>query len=569
MRIKVGQKSVPRFSIAVLKLIRPHIWRCLLLLQLLSFTSGYANNPSTKEFRGVWIATINNVDWPSAPGLPVEVQKRELKEIIERIEKLNLNVVIFQVRPASDAFYLSATEPWSIFLTGKQGLPPSPLFDPLGYAIELCHSKGMELHAWFNPFRVRNVGYYKLDPLSFAAKNPQYTHEYDNKLFLDPGIPQVRDHLVKVIMEVARNYNIDAIHFDDYFYPYPVNGKKFPDLKTFRQYGKAFYPNRLNDWRRENINLFIATIHDSIKSVKPTLKFGISPFGIWRNETNDPNGSPGARGTASYDDLYTDVYLWLANDWIDYVIPQLYWEQGNRFGDFAALAKWWNDHSFGKPLYLGQALYKTTGDEKLFSNPNEIIEQISILRKLGNVKGFAFYSASHLAKLSETALVALSSNLLPLTPETLPEPGSAVNANKEILPPLLTSVTERVLKADKKTLSDTIRSVYKSITDKELPIPEQFTLIKYAKGWEILWKIKPEIESNGIKFSILLFEPVKGGGYRKKTVQTTDIKQLFITRKLVHHPSKVFFSIVSVNQRGYQSSFSKLFRIRGKRMRFS
>jgi hypothetical protein len=370
-------------------------------------------------------------------------------------------------------------------------------------------------------------------------------------------------------MEVARNYDIDAIHFDDYFYPYPVNGKKFPDLKTFRQYGKAFYPNRLNDWRRENINLFIAAIHDSIKSAKPTLKFGISPFGIWRNETDDPKGSPGARGTASYDDLYTDVYHWLANDWIDYVIPQLYWEQGNRFGDFAALAKWWNDHSFGKQLYLGQALYKTTGDDKKFSNPNEISEQISILRKLGNVKGFAFYSASHLAKLSGTALATLSSALLPVNTETLPESGMADSTKKDHLPPLLSSVTERILKAKKKTLSDTIRLVYESVIYKDLPIPEQVSLKKNAKGWEIFWKTKPEIESNGLKFSILLFEPVKGGGYRKKIVQTTDIKQLFITRKLVHHPSKVFFSIVSVNQSGYQSSFSKLFRIRGKRMIFN
>jgi uncharacterized lipoprotein YddW (UPF0748 family) len=345
----------------------------ILLLTLLLFTAtnSLAQHPPMKEFRGVWIATVNNIDWPSAPGLPVAVQKRELRELIERIERLNLNVVIFQVRPASDAFYHSRTEPWSYFLTGKQGLAPSPFFDPLAYAIELCHSKGMELHAWFNPFRVRNNGYYQLDPGSFAAKNPQYTHLFDNKLFLDPGIPQVRNHIVKVIMEVVRNYDIDAIHFDDYFYPYPIKGRKYPDTKTFSQYGKGFYPGRLNDWRRDNINRFIAALHDSIKAAKPSVKLGISPFGVWRNKSDDPNGSPGVKATTSYDHLYADVYKWLVNDWIDYIIPQLYWEQGNRFGDFTVLAKWWNDHCFGKELYLGQALYKSTGTGHVFTNPSE------------------------------------------------------------------------------------------------------------------------------------------------------------------------------------------------------
>ena len=276
-----------------------------------------AENPQKKEFRGVWVATINNVDWPSAPGLPVETQKRELEELIGHIRNLNLNVVIFQVRAASDAFYQSDIEPWSYFLTGKQGTAPSPTFDPLEYAIEICHAQGMELHAWFNPFRVRNAGFYKLAPGSFAAQNPQYVHEYDHKSFLDPGFPQVRDHINKVIMEVVRKYNIDAIHFDDYFYPYPKTGIKFPDQKTFQLYGKGYYPRRQSDWRRNNIDQFIQGIHDSIESAKPKVKLGISPFGIWRNKSNDPNGSSGVRGTSSYDDLYADVYHWLAMGWID------------------------------------------------------------------------------------------------------------------------------------------------------------------------------------------------------------------------------------------------------------
>ncbi len=537
-----------------------------MFLEILSPTVAFAINPQKKEFRGVWIATINNVDWPSAPGLPVETQKRELKELIERIEQLNLNVVIFQVRPASDAFYPSDTEPWSYFLTGKQGTAPSPAFDPLGFAIDLCHSKGMELHAWFNPFRVRNMGYYKLDPASFAARNPQYILEYDRKLFFDPGIPQVRSNVIKVIMEVVCKYNIDAIHFDDYFYPYPVNGKKFPDQKSFLQYGKKYYPKGLNDWRRENINQFIAALHDSIKTVKPFLKLGISPFGVWRNKSDDPDGSPGVKATTSYDDLYADVMKWLANDWIDYVVPQLYWEQGNRFGDFKALTKWWNDHCFGKPLYLGQALYKSTGVDKTFINPTEITEQIAILRKFENVGGFALYSASHLARLSETALNDLKSNLLP-TIAAIPPKGVSDSNNQEVnASPANNPAGERTLMADKRTISDTVRVAYKSIIDKALPVPERFSMTKFAKGREIFWESFPGIQHPDLKFSVIIFERVKGGGYKKKVLETTAQKQHFIPRKSRYNPSKVFFAIVSVNKNGQQSEFPRLFRIRGRRI---
>ena len=541
----------------------------LLLLPIFIATNCLADNPPAKEFRGVWIATVNNIDWPSAPGLPVEVQKRELTELIERIEKLNLNVVIFQVRPASDAFYPSEIEPWSHFLTGKQGQAPASHFDPLGFAIELCHSKGMELHAWFNPFRVRNNGFYELAPNSFAARNPEYTHLFDNKLFLDPGIPQVRTHIIKVIMEVVRKYDIDAIHFDDYFYPYPIRGRKYPDTKTFSKYGKGFYPNRLGDWRRDNINKFIAVLHDSIKAVKPTVKLGVSPFGVWRNKSDDPNGSPGVKATTSYDDLYADVYKWLANDWIDYVIPQLYWEQGNQFGDFTVLAKWWNDHCFGKPLYLGQALYKSAGYTKVFTNPTEISEQISILRKFKNVGGFAFYSASQLTKLSEVVLAEFNSNLLSTKVDT-PHNTRSVIIVKDI-PPVLppVRVEEKTIIADKKSIAQTVNTTYNSIINTELPTPEQFSVIKSRKGLELSWVVTPSDNDRGLKYSVLVFEPVKGGGYLNKVFKTTETKNVFIPRKSDFNPSKVLFGIVSTNDKGYQSPFPKLFRIKGKRIIFN
>jgi len=541
----------------------------LLLITFGCFSNSIAQNHSAKEFRGVWIATVNNIDWPSVPGLPVEVQKRELKELIERIEKLNLNVVIFQVRPASDALYQSETEPWSYFLTGEQGTRPSPAFDPLSYAIELCHSKGMELHAWFNPFRVRNAGFYKLDPLSFAAKNPQFIHEYDHKLFLDPGIPQVRDHIIKVIMEVVRKYKIDAIHFDDYFYPYPVSGIKFPDQKSFRQYGKDFYPNRPADWRRNNINQFISAVHDSIKSVKPSVSLGISPFGVWRSKKDDPNGSPGVKGTTSFDDLYVDVYKWLSRGWIDYVMPQLYWEQGNQFGDFAALTKWWNDHCFGKPLYIGQALYKSTGIDKVFENPREISEQINILRKFENVHGFALYSASHLSRMSLTAFNDLTMSLLPT---------SAGNQNNQIAVNTSqnpkssctpSSVPDKILMADKKSIADTIDFRYKSLIDKGLPVPAQFSVIKSRTGLEINWITATYTLDNNLKFKIMIFERVRRGGYLKRNLKTTKDSQFLLPGKSEFNPARVFFSIVSVNNCGYQSSFPKLFRIRGRRIIFN
>jgi uncharacterized lipoprotein YddW (UPF0748 family) len=372
---------------------------------------GLQDNLKT-EFRAVWVATVNNIDWPSKPGLSVEEQKGEFIRLLDSFSQFNLNVVILQVRAASDAFYPSKSEPWSYFLTGKQGKAPRPFFDPLAWAIEMCHLRGMELHAWFNPFRVRNNGFYALDPSSFAAKHPQFVKQYDNKLFLDPGYPEVRSHVVGVITEVASNYDVDAIILDDYFYPYPVQGKKFGDEKSFARYGGKFYPKRLKDWRRDNINKFISSLHEAIKQVNPAIKFGISPFGIWRNKSVDPAGSAGLRGLSSYDDLYADVRKWLINDWIDYVIPQLYWENGNRFGDFNSMVKWWNDNSFGKPLYIGQALYKSTSVKNGWKKPDELYDQINFLRKNENVRGFAFYSASNISELSRSQVKTLQDNHL-------------------------------------------------------------------------------------------------------------------------------------------------------------
>jgi uncharacterized lipoprotein YddW (UPF0748 family) len=448
------------------------------------------------EFRAVWIATINNIDWPSNPNLPVEGQKGEFLRLLDTFQKFNMNVVILQVRAASDAFYASKYEPWSHFLTGKQGKAPSPYYDPLAWAIEMCHQRGMELHAWFNPFRVRNLGYYKLDPNGFAAKHPQYIKEYDKKYFLDPGYPEVISHLVKVIAEVANKYDVDAILLDDYFYPYPVEGKKFGDEKSFAKYGHHFYPKRLKEWRRENINHFISSLHDTLVQVNPKIKFGISPFGIWRNKSVDPDGSAGLRGMSSYDDLYADVRKWLKNGWIDYVIPQLYWEKGNHFGDFTSLVQWWSENSYGKPLYIGQALYKSTASKNGWAQPDELTDQINYLRTNQKVRGFAFYSASNIQKLSSSQVNALRANQLnnvAAIDDNRHVPASAPpSVASPVAAPPTNNQTEALIRKEF-TLSLNFNPI--SIRPEMINLPGKIALVKNAdRSRTLSWKTEDKLK---------------------------------------------------------------------------
>lgn len=532
------------------------------LMLLLVLTGRAVSQPiDQKEFRGVWICTINNIDWPSAPGLPVEQQKKELRHLIDQIEKYHLNAVFLQVRAAADAFYSSSIEPWSYFLSGKQGKATQPYFDPLAYAIELCHSKRIELHAWFNPFRVRNHGYYELAKNSFAAKYPQYQHDYDKKRFLDPGIPQVRAHVIKVILEVIRNYDIDAIMLDDYFYPYPVRGKIFPDSKTFAKYGKGYYPKRLKDWRRNNINLFISQLHDSIKSIKPEVKLGISPFGIWRSKADDPDGSPLLRGTTSFDDLYADVYKWLSSDWIDYVIPQLYWEQGNRYGDFNELAKWWNEHSCGKPLYIGQALYRATGAGRSWKNPREISDQIGLLRKYDNIKGFAFFSASHLSKLPETENHGLIAQLVPPSRDSVTAENS-IQANSIIAIP---AQVPAELIMDEITF-DSIVDLSKEKQYARSALPIDFKIKKEKRDWAIRYQPLDSSKISGQKFVLLSYRTEKKKGYLRKVYNLDDQNHFIILNKEKYNPRKDVYALVSLDQSDGKMIISDLIRIKKNRV---
>ena len=361
-----------------------------------SYLFSQNSNPK-REFRGIWIATVENIDWPSNKNLSSEQQKQEFITIIDRLKKDKFNSVFIQIRPSSDAFYESSIEPWSEWLFGKQGRSPSPYYDPLKFMIEECHKRGIEIHAWFNPFRsVMNIHESSISPQHVSRRHPDWNITYGNYKWLNPGLPEVRNYVLKVVMDVVRRYPVDGVHFDDYFYPYQLKNKKFHDEKTFAQYSRAF--RNLDDWRRDNINLFVKSVSDSINKVKPGLKFGISPFGIWKNKNNDPSGSS-TSGSESYNATYADSRKWLKEGWIDYLVPQLYWHIGNAKADYKTLASWWNENSFGKNIYLGESVYKIGKDKNIeWSSGSQIPAQIKLNRRLNNIKGNVFFNTNSVIK---------------------------------------------------------------------------------------------------------------------------------------------------------------------------
>lgn len=346
------------------------------------------------EFRGVWIATVNNIDWPSKPGLPVDQQKSELIKILDLAVKLKLNVVIFQVRPSCDAFYISHYEPWSEYLTGEMGKPPTPLYDPLEFAVEEAHKRGLELHAWVNPFRARHTT--SKSPISnnhISRTTPSIVKQYGKQLWLDPGSKQAQEYSTKVILDIVRRYDIDGLHIDDYFYPYPEKdaaGREipFPDSDSYSKYKSAGGKLSIEDWRRENINQFIHSLYSQIHSVKSHVKFGISPFGIWR-----PGFPEQIRGMDAYERIYADSKKWLNNGWLDYFSPQLYWQISEKAQSFPVLLRWWASQNSKKRIIAPGLNTSRVGKGW---ESNEIIEQIRIVRKTPDVSGHIHWNASSL-----------------------------------------------------------------------------------------------------------------------------------------------------------------------------
>lgn len=325
------------------------------MLMLLSQANLFAQpTPSKHEFRGVWVATVVNLDWPLNRTHSPASQQADMLLHFDRLKAAGFNAIFFQIRTENDALYDSPYEPWSFYLTGTEGSAPVPYWDPLAFAIEAAHARGLELHAWLNPYRsVRTVGQFTRDPNHVSITNPDWILQFNNLKILNPGLPEVIDYTTKIVMDVVRRYDVDGIHFDDYFYPYAPNSITNQDAATYAAHGSGF--NNIGDWRRDNVNRMIKAVHDSIKTAKPHVKFGISPFGIWR-----PGFPSGISGTDAYATLYADAKAWIADQSVDYLIPQLYWAFGGS-QDYAKLAPWWATESMNRHLYTGNAVYKMEG----------------------------------------------------------------------------------------------------------------------------------------------------------------------------------------------------------------
>ncbi|MFE9767378.1 glycoside hydrolase family 10 protein [Streptomyces sp. NPDC005808] len=346
------------------------------------------------EMRGMWLATVANRDWPSRTGLTAAQQRTELRAHLDTAVRRKLNAVMFQVRPTADAMWPSPYEPWSQYLTGVQGRNPG--WDPLGTAVAEAHARGLELHAWFNPYRIAN----HTDPTRLVAghparKHPDWVVPYGGKLYYNPGLPQVRAFVQDAMLDALSRYEIDAVHWDDYFYPYPVAGQVFDDDKAYAAYGAGF-PNRAA-WRRDNINRLVRETAARIKAIRPTARFGVSPFGVWRNATTDPLGSATRAGVQTYDDLHADTRKWVREGWIDYIVPQLYWNIGLAAADYAKLVPWWAEvaEGSGVQLYVGEALYKA-GDpaqSAAWQDPAELSRHLTFAGKYPQVGGHVFFSA--------------------------------------------------------------------------------------------------------------------------------------------------------------------------------
>ena len=341
-----------------------------------------------REFRAAWIQSVNG----QFRGMPTEKLKQNLIGQLNSLQKAGINAIIFQVRPEADALYASRLEPWSRFLTGVQGKAPEPYWDPMQFMIDECHKRGMEFHAWINPYRTKTTLKSELAPNHVYNVHPEWFVTYGDQLYFDPALPESRRHICMVVSDIVSRYDVDAIHMDDYFYPYPIKGKDFPDDASFARFGGGF--SNKGDWRRSNVNVLIKKLHETIREIKPWVKFGVSPFGIYRNESSDPLGSK-TKGLQNYDDLYADVLLWAREGWIDYNIPQIYWHIGHPVADYETLVKWWARNTENRPLFIGQSVMNTVqnADPK---NPsiNQLPRKMALQRAYQTIGGSCQWPAS-------------------------------------------------------------------------------------------------------------------------------------------------------------------------------
>ena len=382
--------------------MKPVFYLLLLTLTATAPTLFAQSTPPTAEMRGAWIASINNIDWPSQPGLSPDRQRIEFDSLLDVLKGMGFNAVFVQVRPAGDALYPTPNAPWSKYLTGKQGLAPEPLYDPLEYMVKAAHSRRMEFHAWLNPYRAT----FDLDTANLAPSHPlralppqkkgQWFFRYGKRYYFNPANPLVINYLTTIVKDIVVRYDVDGIHFDDYFYPYKEAGETLNDYNDFAADPRG--NTNIEDWRRSNVDRLIETCNKAIKGIKPYVRFGISPFGVWRNVEKDPvNGSETRAGITCYDDLYADVRLWLKNGWIDYVAPQLYWSIGFPPADYAKLVDWWGRNTYGRHLYIGHAAYKIANspNDPNWNNPGELDKQFQFNRANPNVQCSTVFSTNH------------------------------------------------------------------------------------------------------------------------------------------------------------------------------
>ncbi|MEP7108664.1 MAG: family 10 glycosylhydrolase [Ferruginibacter sp.] len=368
----------------------------VLVLIIHSFLFLKAGAQSTPEFRGVWVATVDNIDWPVKGNFNSDSQKTAFIQLLDMHRRNGLNALIVQIRPCTDAFYPSQYEPWSEWLTGVQGQPPKPYYDPLQFMILETHKRGMVFHAWMNPYRsVFNIDNSSVSATHITVLHPEWFLTYGDKRYFDPGNAEARQYVTRVVTDVVRRYDVDAIHFDDYFYPYRIEGKEFPDDSSYLQNGKGM---KKDDWRRSNTDSIISMLSRAIKKEKRKCQFGISPFGVWRNQDKDAiDGSRTNGAQTNYDDLYADILLWLKNDWIDYVAPQLYWEFGHRIAPYEVLLDWWSKHVYGKHCYIGMGIYKASSNNA-WRDVNQLPRQIIAMRNTPNMRGMIFFSSKTFEK---------------------------------------------------------------------------------------------------------------------------------------------------------------------------
>ncbi|MFJ3233122.1 glycoside hydrolase family 10 protein [Streptomyces sp. NPDC086787] len=351
------------------------------------------------EMRGMWLATVQNRDWPSRSGLSAEQQRAELTDHLDRAAGARLNTVIFQVRPTADALWPSPYEPWSEYLTGTQGR--SPGWDPLGTAVTEAHARGLQLHAWFNPFRIaQHADLSRLAAGHPARRHPDWVVPYGGRLYYNPGLPEVRAFVQDAMLDAVAKYPVDGVHFDDYFYPYPVAGQSFDDTAAYAAHGGGFADRAA--WRRDNIDRLVRETAARIRRIRPGTQFGISPFGVWRNAAADPRGSVTQAGVQTYDDLHADTRTWVREHWIDYVVPQVYWHLGFALADYAELVRWWarTVRGTGTRLYVGEALYKAgaAGQPEAWQDPAELSRHLTSAAAHPEVSGHVFFAAGDVAR---------------------------------------------------------------------------------------------------------------------------------------------------------------------------